>query len=270
MGQGATNSSSWLKWILLTHLSCLALVSGKPTPQTPEQTQASRSSDGDEFMLLSQDEIVEQANILRYLDNASKEEVEEILEQNPELQQKLLSRVRKVVRTKERKKTPVAVRTDYLEGSSAHRPMDSVVQEEQSMVLEPPEQQTMVLEPPEQQTMMLQQQVQQSIPPPPLPGIAPGGGGSNFGNDYVYDYEDLDNSGLGIDQTALMQAKFKDKATRWVRIGKGLASKLKALRGSKKAKQVGGNGKPQRPVLTHTHKDYHFHFDVNKSSDKLS
>lgn len=253
---GATQFFLMISMLLILNLICLSQVAIGLADEADEdvsyQTESpasdpragsdTRNDDGEEeFMLLNEDDVVQQnANVLQYLENASKEEVEEILEQNPELQKKLLSRVRKVVRTKKQKQ-PIPPVAPY----QAPPNYGTFLSNQPPPIIHP------------------HPQPHPPIPqPPPVvgPKVPP------TYDDYEYEYyDDYDDS--GIDKTALMQAKIKDKAIKWYRIGKGLKAKLGALRFSKHK-----DLKPEysKPGVTHTHKDYHFHFDVSKSSDHVS
>lgn len=194
--------------------------------QDEDSSESSPKIDDDEFMLLEEGDIVQQDNVLKYLETASKEEVEEILQQSPELQQKLLSRVRKVVRTKDPRGPPMI-------------PINQP--------LPPPDPSITNMQPP-----------RQPISRPDSPVV---------GNDYEYEYFD-DSDDLGVDKAALIRSKLKDRASKLVKIGKGLKSKLKAMRLSKKLK--GSKEKVNKKGSTLVHKDYHLHFDVSKTSDKIS
>lgn len=59
----------------------------------------------DNYLLLSDDELVKNAEILRYLSSSTKEEVEEIVDGNPMIQNQLLDRVTKIVRQRQKSKS---------------------------------------------------------------------------------------------------------------------------------------------------------------------
>lgn len=59
---------------------------------------------GDNYLLLSENEITQDAGILKQLAMVSKEEIEEIVDENPILQQAVLDKVKKIVKLKQKYK----------------------------------------------------------------------------------------------------------------------------------------------------------------------
>lgn len=61
----------------------------------------SGSNEQDEYLLLTDEEVLNNAQILRFLAGASKEEVEEILQENPTIREKLYDRIHQIVEKKQ-------------------------------------------------------------------------------------------------------------------------------------------------------------------------
>lgn len=76
-------------------------------PQYPPQQQlmapiiTKQDNEEDTYIVLSDDEVLQNADMLRHLSLATKEEVEEIVEGNPAIQQALLSKIKKVIKLRE-------------------------------------------------------------------------------------------------------------------------------------------------------------------------
>lgn len=60
----------------------------------------SPKSKAEEYLLLTQEEVLNNAQVLRFLEGADKEEIEDLLSQNPTLSDQIYSRINKVVETK--------------------------------------------------------------------------------------------------------------------------------------------------------------------------
>lgn len=248
-----------------------ALNAGQPNEHSPTYQNGEfygddeYSDNTEEFMLLDEEDILEQGEMLRYLENASKEDVEQILQQNPQLQQKLLSKVRKVVRAKtpaqanQQLVAPYADQWIDVQNPMAHPVLSTsnIIDDLQPIGfvsnLRPSHE---FVDNYQQSSMMYNYQQ-------PRPVLFP------LPAEYDYEYYD-DFDYLGPNKLVAMQAKLQDKKAKWFRIGKSLKAKLNSLRLSKNL------GKPAygigafKPGSTHKHKDYHFHFDVLKSSDTIS
>lgn len=61
----------------------------------------SRSSEQDEYLLLTDEEVLNNAQILKFLAGASKEEIEEILQENPSVREKLYDKINQIVEKKQ-------------------------------------------------------------------------------------------------------------------------------------------------------------------------
>lgn len=236
----------------------------------------------DNYMLLNQDEVVQQSDILRYLESASKDEIEEILKDNPEIQNNLVNKISKVVADKE--------------------------QQQEQLVLNPLESQQNIQVNNNNQNnfndnynnnynqhdsghQLPNRQQFQSSSSMMTTSYNTNGLGSNMMNggqgfNYNGNGDGFVNGNIGgpimPDKTMLMRYKLKSKANRWIKVGKGLKGKINAWKATGKSKhglsqppfptcpyppECYGPPPPTNPELL-AHRDYHLHFDVLRSNGR--
>lgn len=88
-------------WLSITAANCLIASENSIVNSYPIIYEDGQ----DNYLLLSDDELVKNAEILRYLSSSTKEEVEEIVDGNPLIQNQLLDRVTKIVRQRQKNKS---------------------------------------------------------------------------------------------------------------------------------------------------------------------
>lgn len=111
--------------ILIASFSCVISQNRNSDTKSIVNSYPILYEDGsDNYLLLSDDELVNNAEILRYLSSSSKEEVEEILDGNPMIQNQLLDRVTKIVRQrKSRNRHPGSSLQTQVAGSVSKGPV---------------------------------------------------------------------------------------------------------------------------------------------------
>lgn len=108
--------------IMLARVTCVSTFSSD-TKSIVNSYPIVYENGNDNYLLLSDDELVHNADILRYLSSSGKEEIEEILDENPMIQNQLLDRITKILRQRERKNPrPMHHVTPQVSGGALENP----------------------------------------------------------------------------------------------------------------------------------------------------